>query len=59
MAGPAENLAQAREIIRKNGGDSYFILSQKTRHKNLYEVDKHGSVRPLYLPSGRSSTEVI
>ena len=40
--GCAESIAQAIDVIRKTGSGSYFVFSQKTGHKNFYEVNRDG-----------------
>jgi len=42
--GCAETLALAIELIREAGFGTYFVFSQKTGHKNFYEVSAEGIV---------------
>ena len=49
--GPAETLMQALELMRQNGAGSYFIFSHQSGHKTMYQVDEHGSVRPVEAES--------
>jgi hypothetical protein len=43
--GCAETLAQAIELMRKEGGSgSYFVFSQQTGHKNFYETSAEGAI---------------
>jgi hypothetical protein len=57
--GAAENLARTFDMVRRNGAGSYFVFSQRTGHKNFYELDPYGTIRARYLPSSASSNEVI
>ena len=49
--GPAKTLVQALEVMRQNGAGSYFIFSHQSGHKTMYQVDEHGSVRPVEAES--------
>ena len=49
--GPAKTLIQALEVMRQNGAGSYFIFSHQSGHKTMYQVDEHGSVRPVEAES--------
>ena len=44
--GSAEDLPQALEIARKKGTGSYFVFSQRTGRKLMYQVDASGSLLP-------------
>jgi hypothetical protein len=56
--GPAETLVQALEVMRQNGAGSYFIFSHQTGHKAMYQVDEHGSVRPVEAKSQDAREQV-
>ena len=49
--GPAKTLIQALEVMRQYGAGSYFIFSHQSGHKTMYQVDEHGSVRPVEAES--------
>ena len=49
--GPAKTLLQALEVMRQNRAGSYFIFSHQSGHKTMYQVDEHGSVRPVEAES--------
>ena len=42
--GCAETLAKALELALKHGEGSYFVFSQRTGHRNFYEVTPAGTV---------------
>jgi len=50
--GCAETLANALELARKHGVGSYFVFSQKTEHKNFYEVTADGTVATINAAYG-------
>ena len=56
--GTAKNLAQTFDMVRRNGAGSYFVFSQRTGHKNFYDLDPNGTIRLRYLPSAASSNQV-
>jgi hypothetical protein len=56
--GPAETFVQALEVVRQNGAGSYFIFSHQTGDKAMYQVDEHGSVRPLDAKSQEAREQV-
>ena len=56
--GPAKTLIQALEVIRQNGAGSYLIFSHQTGHKTMYQVDEHGSVRPVEAESQDAREQV-
>ena len=56
--GPARTLIQALEVMRQNGAGSYFIFFHQTQHKTMYQVDKHGCVRPVEAESKDAREQV-
>ena len=56
--GPAETLIQALGMMRQNGAGSYFIFFHQTGHKTMYQVDEHGSVRPVEAESQDAPEQV-
>ena len=56
--GPAKTLVQALEVMRQNGAGSYFIFFHQTQHKTMYQVDKHGCVRPVEAKSQDAREQV-
>jgi hypothetical protein len=42
--GCVETLGEALELMRKAGTGSYFVFSQKTRHKDFFKVSSNGVV---------------
>jgi hypothetical protein len=49
--GPAKTLIQALEVMRQSGAGSYYIFFHQTGHQAKYQVDEHGSVRPVEAES--------
>jgi hypothetical protein len=56
--GPAETLVQALKVVGQNGAGSYLIFSHQTGDKAMYQVDEHGSVRPLEAESQDAREQV-
>ena len=56
--GPARTLIQALEVMRQNGAGSYFIFFHQTQRKTMYQVDKHGCVRPVEAKSQDAREQV-
>ena len=56
--GPAKTLIQALELMRQNGAGSYFIFFHQTGRKTRYQVDEHGSVRPVEAESQDEAEQV-
>ena len=56
--GPAKTRIQALEVMRQNGAGSYLIFSHQTGHKTMYQVDEHGSVRPVEAESKDAREQV-
>jgi len=54
--GAAENLARAFDMIRRNGAGSYFVFSQRTGHKNFYELDRMGQSERAIFRAARHRT---
>ena len=56
--GPAKTVVQALEVMRQNGAGSYFIFVHQTGYKMMYQVDEHGSVRPVEAESRDAREQV-
>ena len=57
--GPAKTLIQALlGMMRENGAGSYFVFFHQTGHKTMYQVDEHGSVRPVEAESQDEAEQV-
>jgi hypothetical protein len=47
--GCAETMAKAFELVLEHGEGSYFVFSQRTGHKNFYEVTPIRIIAARYL----------
>ena len=45
--GCTDTLAQAFDLLRKNGVGIYLVFSRTTQHKNQYEVTLAGVIRSI------------